>query len=65
MKNVNLETIHKDLTVLRREVHELKIILVSEPELREDTAKRINEARKSIKADFVTHKQMKKEFINQ
>jgi hypothetical protein len=65
MKNINLETIHKDLTVLKREIYELKIILISEPELREDIVKRINEARKRVKTTFVAHKQIKKEFMNQ
>ena len=63
MGNVNLETIHRDIAGLKKEIHELRIILVQGPELREDIAGRVNEARQRIKTDFVAHEQMKREFM--
>ena len=65
MRNMSLETIHKDITGLKREILEIKILLASEPELREDTILRISEARKRLKTRFVSHEQMKREFANQ
>lgn len=63
MGKIDLETIHKDLTGLKQEIHELKIIMIQEPELKEDVVKRIYKARQRIKTDFVTHEQMKREFM--
>ena len=63
MSDVSLKTIHKDLSTLKKEVHEIKALLKSEPELREDVVKKINEARERVKTDFVPHEQMKREFM--
>lgn len=63
MDDVTLKTIHKDITGLKKEIHELKVILIQEPELREDIVKRVNQARQRMKTDFVTHEQMEKEFV--
>ncbi len=64
MSNITLETIHQDLNELKKEFYELKIVLVQEPELSEDTVRRINEARQRMKTDFVSHEEMMKEFVN-
>jgi hypothetical protein len=62
MRNVTLETIHKDIASLKKEIREIKVILIQEPELAEDVVKRINKARQRMKSGFVSHKEVKKEF---
>ena len=43
-------------------MHEIKELLLHEPELREEVIEQIKQARKEIKTKFVTHEEMMKEF---
>ncbi len=57
-----LQQLHKDMEELKKEVCEIRDLLLHEPELREDIIEQIKKARKEIKNNFVTHEQMMKEF---
>ena len=57
-----LEQLHKDVTEVKREVHEIRELLLKQPELREEVIEQIKQARKEIKTKFVSHEEMMKEF---
>ncbi len=57
-----LEQLHKEVAEVKREVHEIRELLIQEPELREEVIEQIKQARKKIKTKFVTHEEMMKEF---
>jgi len=57
-----LEQLHREVAEVKRDVHEIKELLLHEPELREEVAEQIKQARKEIKTKFVTHEEMIKEF---
>ena len=57
-----LEQLHKEVTEVKKEVHEIRELLLQEPEIREELIKQIKQARKEIKTKFVTHEEMMKEF---
>ncbi|MDI6917310.1 MAG: hypothetical protein QMC80_05885 [Thermoplasmatales archaeon] len=59
---VTLEMIHEDLEMLKREIAEMKKIIFSEPELREEIISRVKEARERMKTEYVTHEEMMNEF---
>ncbi len=62
MAQVNLETIHKDLVTLKRDVDEMKKLLYTEPELREEVVKEVEAARERMKTEYVKHEDIVKEF---
>ena len=62
MATVTLDTIHKDLLNLKKEVDELKGVLYSEPELREEIVREVEVARQRMKTGYVKHEEMLKEF---
>jgi len=57
-----MEMLYRDVEEIKKEVHEIREILTSEPELREDVVERLEQARKEIKTNFITHEEMMKEF---
>ena len=59
---VTLEMIHEDLEILKREIVEMKKVIFSEPELREEIIDRVREARERMKTEYVTHEEMMNEF---
>jgi len=59
---VTLEMIHEDLELLKRETAEMKKIIFSEPELREEIISRVKEARERMKTEYVTHDEVMSEF---
>lgn len=63
-KTPELAKVSKEETlVLRREISEVKGLLITEPELRKKAVKRINEARGRIRKSYVAHEKMTKEFL--
>jgi len=58
-----LKTIYEELAELREEITELKGLLISEPELKEEVIKRINEARERVKKSYVAHEKVTREFL--
>jgi len=60
---ITLKTLHEELAELREEITELKELLASEPELREEVIKRINEARGRVKKSYVAHEKVTREFL--
>jgi hypothetical protein len=60
---VTLKTVYEELAELREEIIKLKELLVSEPALREDVIKKINEARERIKREYVPHEKVMREFL--
>lgn len=59
---VTLEMLHEDLEALKREIAEIKKAIFLEPELREEIIARVEEARKRMKTEYVTHEAMMSEF---
>ena len=57
-----LEQLHREVADVKKEVHEIRELLLQEPEIREELIKQIKQARKEIKTKFVTHEEMMKEF---
>ena len=57
-----LEQLHKEVAEVKQEIHEIKELLLREPEIREEVIEQIKQARKEIKTKFVTHEEMMKEF---
>ena len=57
-----IETLHKDMKELKREVHEIKELLTRDPELREEIVRQLLEARKTPKSQYVSHEEMRREF---
>jgi hypothetical protein len=60
---VSLKTIYKELAELRGEITELKELLITEPALRKDAIRKINEARERVKVDYVPHEKVMREFL--
>ena len=63
MAEVTLKTLRDELVELRREISELKGMLISEPGLREEAVKRINEARGRVRKSYVAHEKVTREFL--
>jgi hypothetical protein len=62
MTKVTLETLHKDIEGLKREVYEIKQMIIMRPELSEEVIAEIEATRKRMKTSWVSHKDMLKEF---
>lgn len=60
-----LEMIHEDLEVLKREIAEIKKAIFLEPELREEIIAKVQEARKRMKNEYVTHEEVMSEFASE
>ncbi len=57
-----LEQLYEEVSEVRKEVHEIKELLLREPELRDEVVEQIKQARKEIKTKFVAHEEIMKEF---
>lgn len=57
-----LEMIHEDLEAIKREIAEIKKAILLEPELREEIIAQVQEARKRMKTEYVTHEEVMSEF---
>lgn len=62
MAEVTLKTIHNDLTTLKKEMEEMKNLLYSEPELREEVVREVEAARERMKTSYAKHEAILKEF---
>lgn len=65
MEQITLQTIHKDLLTLEKEIEELKNLLYMEPELREEIIEEIEAARERMKTEHIEHKDILKEFLKE
>jgi len=63
MAEVSLETVYHELMGLREEMIELKELLLSEPSLRKEIIRKVNEARRRIKREYVSHEKVVREFL--
>ena len=58
-----LHKIHEDLELLKKDVAEIKEVILIEPELREEVKAKVAEARKRVsQGNFVRHEDLLKEF---
>ena len=62
MEQITLETIHRDLAKLKRDMIEIKIIIEEDLPLSKEVIEEIEESRKRTTEEFVSHEEMKKEF---
>lgn len=60
-ENVSIGMLHEDLETLKRDVAELKALLL-EPTLRKEVMEKIKEARERMKKNHVSNDDIKKEF---
>ena len=61
-ESVTIEMLHEDLEGLKKDVAELKALLISEPKLREEIMVKVREARERMKKTHIPHEDIKKEF---
>ncbi len=57
-----LEQLHREVAEVKKEVHEIRELLLREPELREEVIEKLKQARKEIKTNFIGHEEMMKKF---
>ena len=62
MGSITLEKINENINNLRLDVMELKARLDEEYELSEEAKKELEEARKTMKKEFVSHEEIMKKF---
>ena len=60
-ENASINMIHEDLEELKKDVAELKALLL-EPTIRKEILEKIKEARKRMKIHYVSNDDIKKEF---
>ena len=63
METVSLETIHKELHDLKKDIEFLKHIMSEEFELSEWAKKELAEARKVPDSDLISHEEVKKHIL--
>lgn len=59
---VTIEMLHEDLEVLKKDVAELKALLISKPKLREEIVAKVKEARERMKKTHISNEDIKNEF---
>ena len=60
-ENVAINMIHEDIEILKRDVAEIKAILL-EPSIRKEIVEKIKEARERMKKNYVSNDEIRKEF---
>lgn len=60
-ENASIDMIHEDLETLKKDVAELKALLL-EPKIRKEIVEKIKEARIRMKKTYVSNEDIKKEF---
>ena len=63
MNPSEMKHIHEDLEILKRDISVIKHILLEEGELTEEAIKRLEEARKTPKEDYISHEELKKKLL--
>lgn len=63
METATLNQIHEDMVGIKKELEEIKSILEEDPKLSTDLSAEIELSRKRPKKDFISHEEMKKEFL--
>ena len=61
-QTINLEQIYKELINLKREIEQVKTIVAEDFELADDVLKEFEESRGRAEEEFISDKDMKKEF---
>jgi len=64
MPNSTLETINESILKLRGEVARLRIIVEEDLDLSDEVIEEIEDSRDRNKDEFVSHEQMKQEFLS-
>lgn len=63
METVTLKTIHEDLINLQKDVQFIKHAIAEDFELSKEAKKQLEEARKTPRAEYISQKDMEKEFL--
>ena len=63
MASVSLKTIHEDLRNLQKEVQFIKHAIAEDFELSKGAKKQLEEARKTPRAEYISQKDIEKEFL--
>ena len=63
IQSVSLKTIHEDLINLQKEIQFIKHVITEDFELSHETKKELEEARKTPRAEYISQKDMEKEFL--
>ena len=63
MAQVSLKTIHEDLRNLQKDVQFIKHAIAEDFELSKEAKRQLEEARKTPKAEYISQKDIEKEFL--
>lgn len=63
MVKTTLDRLQKEVADLKKEVYNIKQMIVMKPELSEETIAEIEAARKEMKIEWLSHQDMIKEFV--
>jgi len=63
MATVSLKTIHKDLRNLQMDMQFIKHVIAEDFELSKEAKKQLEEARKTTRVDYISQKDIEKEFL--
>ncbi|MAE43344.1 hypothetical protein CMO93_06215 [Candidatus Woesearchaeota archaeon] len=64
MATVTLETIHKDILSMKKELHEIKSYMKEdELELTDETKKQITESRNRDDSEFISQEEIERKFL--
>jgi hypothetical protein len=61
-ESITIEMLHEDLETLKKDVAELKTLLLLEPTLKQEIIVKLKEARERMKKTYVSNDDIKKEF---
>ena len=63
MTSISLKTIHEDLRNLQKDMQFIKHAIAEDFELSMEAKKRLEEARKTPRAEYINQKDVEKEFL--
>ena len=63
MTSISLKTIHEDLRNLQKDMQFIKHAIAEDFELSKESQKQLEEARKTPRAEYISQKDMEKEFL--
>lgn len=63
MATVTLKKVYEDVKEIKQQLKKLSLVLEEDFELSEHAKKELEEARKTPRADYVSQKEMEKEFL--
>ena len=63
MESINLAQVHNELLEIKDDIEDIKHLLTEEYPLADDLVTEIQASRRRPKSDFISHEEMKNEFV--